>query len=180
MKISNVSLPRWGILTLLLAVLAPFALVPSAVSANGPETDRVPYHLTPAQLNQSLEIRPDTARPDDYVRVLYFHRVPGCPTCQLMSKYVYETIKTRFSKEVQNREVIISFHNFEDSRNAKLVKTFNIGSPSLVLIQGRDGKDVKAKTAGKIWPLAGDREKFFDYVEGEIDAYLQELHGGSK
>ena len=155
-----------AVLTLTLTVSVP------PVSAYDPQTDAAPYHLTPAELDKSLEVPPDINRPDNYVRVLYFHRIPGCSTCQLMSKYIYETVKTCFANEVKNREVILSYHNFEDVRNTKLVKAFRIGSPTLVIIQGKDGRDTKAKKADKIWTLAGDKEAFVKYVETEIRPWL--------
>lgn len=154
-----------------IAILATLG-VRSAI-AYDPQKDVAPYHLTNEQLDKTFGIKPDTKRPDDYVRVLYFHRVPGCATCQTMSKYVCETILKTYSEEVKNRQIVLRYFNFEDPKNAKLVKTFKIASPSLVLIQGRNGKDVKAKKADKIWSLAGDKAAFMKYVRKEINDYLE-------
>jgi len=132
-----------------------------------------PYHLTEKELDMALQVDAQSKRPDDYVRVLYFHRVPGCAACQVMSRYIYETILNKYPEEVRNRKIILRYYNFEDPKHAKLVKTFKIVSPTLVLIQGRNGKDVKAKYADKIWTLAGDKTDFMKYIEKEIDSYLK-------
>lgn len=156
---------------IILGILALMTLTP-ATFADDPESEKAPYYLTSAELERALEVQANLDRPDDYARVLYFHRTPGCSTCQLMSKYVFETIKTRFLIEVKNRTVILSYHNFEDPQNAKLVKTFKIASPTLVIIQGKNGKEVKAKKADRIWSLAGDKMSFMTYVEKEIRNWL--------
>ncbi len=138
-----------------------------------PQIDKTPYCMTVDELDRSLDVKPGVESPDDYVRVLYFHRVPGCATCQKMSKYIYETILTAYSNEVVRCRVILRYYDFEDPQNAKLVKTFKISSPSLVLVQGRGGKDVKAKKADQIWSLAKDKAAFVKYVGNEIDGYLK-------
>ena len=144
-----------------------------SVIASDPQNDGAPYQLTNEQLDKTFNVKPETKMPDDYVRVLYFHRIPGCATCQTMSKYVCDTIMKTYSEEVKNRQIVLRYFNFEDPQNAKLVKTFKIASPSLVLIQGRNGKDVKAIKADKIWSLAGDKTAFMKYVGKEINSFLK-------
>ncbi|MDD3469923.1 MAG: nitrophenyl compound nitroreductase subunit ArsF family protein [Thermoguttaceae bacterium] len=126
-------------------------------------------------MDQSLGIDPKIERPDEFVQVIYFHRLPGCDTCQKMSKYVYQTVKTRFAKEIANRRLVLRYQNFEDPKNVVLVQRLKIKSPSLAILWIKDGKPVKAKLATKIWSLAGEKEKFFDYVQEEIAAYVKEL-----
>ncbi len=157
-----------------LGFVATFLLaeVQSAV-AYDPQKENPPYYLTDDELDKLLNINPKTKKPDDYVRILYFHRVPGCATCQTMSKYLYETIVNQFSEEVKERNLILRYDNFENPKYQKLVHLFKISSPTLVLIQGRDGKDIKAKTLDKIWSLAGDKKAFMNYIEDEINAYLE-------
>lgn len=131
-----------------------------------------PYYLTVEKLDEALGVDKDTEKAKDYVRVIYFHRVPGCATCQMMSKYIFETVQKSFSGELKNKKVILRYYNFEDPKNEKLVKTFKVKSPSMFVIQGTGGKDVKAKNADQIWPLASDKKKFMEYVEKEIRDYF--------
>lgn len=165
---------RTNRMTLALCIVTIFTAVGiQTVSAYDPQKDKVPYYMTDDELDKTFGIKADAKMPDDYVRVLYFHRIPGCSTCQTMSKYVYEMILKTYSEQVKNRQVVLRYFNFEDPKNAKLVKTFKIASPSLVLIQGRGGKDIKAKYADKIWSLARDKNIFMKYVGKEIDGYLK-------
>ena len=162
---------KWMILGWCVIVMMTVGI--RSVSAYDPQKDKAPYHMTTDELDKTFDIKAETKIPNDYVRVLYFHRIPGCSTCQTMSKYVYETVLKAYSGDVKNRRIVLRYFNFEDPKNAKLVKTFKITSPSLVIIQGRDGKDIKAKKADKIWSLAGDKEAFMKYVSEEIGKYLK-------
>ena len=137
------------------------------------EDNKPPYYLTDVELDKKLGIDEKTEASKEYIWVVYFHRVPGCETCQLMSKYVYETVKERFANEVKDKQIVLRYRNFEEPKNAALVKKLGIKSPSLAVIQVKDGKMVKAKLADKIWSLAAEKEKFMDYVAREIKSYQE-------
>ena len=151
------------------------------------EDNRPPYYLTDAELDKKLGIDEKTEAPGDYaggtkeyIWLVYFHRVPGCDTCQLMSKYIYETIAERFADDVKEKKIVLRYRNFEETKNAGLVKMLGVKSPSLAIIYVKDGKLVKAKFAGKIWSLASVKEKFMKHVEEETKSYLTELKEAKK
>ena len=159
-------------LHVLLFVLATCFAVSYVCQAQTKAEDKPPYSLTDVELDKKLGIEEKTELPKEYIWVVYFHRVPGCDTCQLMSKYIYETVEKQFSDDVKGKKIVLRFQNFEDRKNAALVQKLGIKSPSLAIIQIKDGKLVKAKLAGQIWSLAAEKEKFVDYVEKEIKAYI--------
>jgi hypothetical protein len=139
------------------------------------EDDKPPYYLTDAELDKKLGVDEKNEAPKEYVWVVYFHQVPGCDNCRLMSKYAYETVKESFADEVKNRKIVLRYQDFEDKKNIELVRRLNVNSPTLVIIQVRDGKPVKAKRALEIWSHAADRENLMFYLEAEIKAYAGEL-----
>jgi hypothetical protein len=167
------------LLPALLFVLAVCIAAPRAISTEKKEEEKPPYYLTDAELDKKLGVADDEAlkveAPKEYIWVVYFHRVPGCATCQLMSKYIYETVEKRFGDQVKGKEIVLRFQNFEERKNAALVQRLGIKSPMLAIIQVKDGKLVKAKHADKVWTLAADKDKFIDYVEKEIKTYAEEL-----
>lgn len=143
-----------------------------------------PYYWTQEQLNKELNIDQQVdsegkpiivESPKDYITVIYFHRTPGCQTCQLMSKYVFETLKDKFAQPLQNKTVVLKYLNFEEAKNEKMVKRLKIGSPTMVVLQTANEKDVKAKRCDKIWELAGDKKEFFQFVENEVADYVKNL-----
>ena len=156
---------------LLFFLVAWFAAANIFSAEKKEEDNKPPYYLTDAQLDKALGIDEKVKAPKEYVWVVYFHRVPGCDTCQVMSKYIYETVKARFGDDVKDRKIVLRYRDLEDKKNADLIKKLGIKSPMLAVIQIKDGKMAKAKLADKIWSLAAEKKKFMDYVEKEIEAY---------
>lgn len=140
--------------------------------------NRPPYYLTDAELDKNLGVEENAATPNLSVWLVYFHRVPGCDTCQLMSQYIYETVGANFKDEANVKSLVLRYRNFEEEKNEVLVKKLNIKSPSLAILIVQNGKVVKAKLAGKIWSLAGDKKAFLEYVTEEILAYKKEIDAG--
>jgi hypothetical protein len=168
------------LLPALLFVLAAYTAAPSATSTEKNEEEKPPYYMTDAELDKKLGIDEKVEAPKEYIWVVYFHRVPGCATCQLMSKYIYETVEKRFGDEMKGKEIVLRFQNFEERKNAALVQRLAIKSPMLAIIQIKDGKLVKAKHADKVWTLVAEKDKFIDYVEKEIKTYTEELKGNKR
>lgn len=165
----------------ILFVLSAVVLSPMITQADEKKKDdKAPYYLTDEELDKKLGVDEKTELPEVFVWVVYLHRVPGCDTCQLMSKYIYETVDTRFKDDTKIKEIVLRYRNFEDKKNADLVKKLKIQSPSLAIMIVKNGKLVKAKLAGKIWSLAKDKDEFIDYVEKEINAYKKEIKEAKK
>ena len=112
--------------------------------------------------------------PDDYVWVVYFHRLPECEACRTMSLHLQEFFSSRFSGEVKRRRIVFRYRNFEDGTNAALVQKLKIASPALVVMLVKDKKPVEAKLAGRIWSLTAEQQELFDYLSEMIREYLDE------
>lgn len=167
------------LLTIML-VLTAVAFAQTMVQAQEKTDDKPPYYLTDEDLDKKLGVDEKAETPETYIWLVYFHRVPGCATCQLMSKSIYETVDTKFKEDVKTKGIVLRYQNFEDKKNAELVKKLKVQSPSLAIMVVKDGKLVKAKMAGQIWSLAGDKKKFIEYVEKEINGYNTEIKGTAK
>ena len=159
----------------ILVLVASFFYVSTVFAQQKMDENKPPYYLTDVELDKKLGIDEKKEAPKEYVWVIYFHRVPGCDTCQLMSKYVFETFKERFGDETKGKQIVLRYKNFEDRKNLDLVRKLKIQSPLLAIIFVKDGKMVKAKFATKIWSLTTEKEKFMEYVEKEIKVYSDEL-----
>ena len=141
----------------------------------GKEDNRPPYELDDKELDKKLGVDEKTGTLKDYVCIISFHRIPVCSSCQLMSNHVYETVAERFVDEVKTKQVVLRYRDFEEEKNADLVKKLGIKSPSLAVLQIKGGKMVKAKLAATIWSLAAEKEKFMDQVEEDINWYLSDF-----
>lgn len=132
-----------------------FAVLPNAMAADAP-----------------------VERPAHQVVATYFHRTERCPTCKKISAYIEESIKSEFASELKDAKVRIAMVDFQDAKNQKYVEAYGIDGPTLVLMNVRNGKVVAWKEAPKVWSLVGEKQKFFEYVRGEVHSYLDEAAGG--
>ena len=113
------------------------------------------------------------AEPSHQVIVCYFHRTVRCPTCQRISAYIEESVKTGFASQVKAGSVKMLMIDFQDSRNQQYTQAYGIEGPTLVLMDVQDGKVKAWKPAPKVWSLVGQKDEFFKYVQGEVQSYLQ-------
>ena len=110
--------------------------------------------------------------PDEYVWIVYFHRLPECEACLEMSQHLRELLAERFRDEVRQQRIMFRYRNFEEGSNAALVQTLKIASPTVAVLFVKEGKPLKAKLAGRIWSLAAEKQELFDYLGDMIQAYF--------
>ena len=103
----------------------------------------------------------------------YFHGSFRCPTCTSMEKYSREAIETNFKDKLSLGKIEFKSVNVEDRGNEHFVNDYQLYTKSLILSLVKDGKEVKSKNLDKIWQLAGNKQKFIDYVTGEINGFME-------
>jgi len=113
------------------------------------------------------------AGPSHQVIACYFHRTVRCPTCQKISTYIEESVKTGFAHPMKDGRVKMLMVDFQDSKNQKYSEAYRITGPTLVLMDVHDGKVTSWKPAPKVWSLVGNKDAFVRYVQGEVQSYLE-------
>jgi hypothetical protein len=113
-----------------------------------------------------------SAGPSHQVIACYFHRTVRCPTCKTISAYIEESVKTGFAAQMKDGRVKMVMIDFQDAKNEKYTKAYDIDGPTLVLMDVKDGKVVSWKPAPKVWSLVGKKDDFSKYVRGEVRSYL--------
>lgn len=114
------------------------------------------------------------AEPEHQVVARYFHRTQRCPTCMKISGLIEEAVQTGFTEEFKNGQVRLEMVDYEDPKNADLVKAYNISDPMLVLIDVRNGAVRQSKLAPQVWALFMKKDAFLKYVQDEIRSCLEE------
>ena len=109
--------------------------------------------------------------PADRVVVMYFHRVPGCPTCQKMRAYTQDAVKDEFAKQIKDGKVELHFINFEDQKNATLTKGYKVSGPTLIVARVTGNKVTEYKNLTEMWSKVGDKKAFIDYVQSAVKDY---------
>jgi hypothetical protein len=111
---------------------------------------------------------------ENKVIAYYFHGSFRCPTCHKLEQYSKEAIEENFKDEIAHGALEFAVINVEEKGNKHFVNEYQLYTKSLVISRIEDGKETKHKNLEKIWEYVRDKQKFFDYVTGEIQAYLEE------
>ena len=112
--------------------------------------------------------------PQAKVIAYYFHGSFRCFTCTNMEKYSKEAIETNFKDALASGALEFKPVNVEERGNEHFVDDYKLYTKSLILSMVKDGKEVKHKNLDKIWELARNKQKFIDYVAGEINEFMKD------
>lgn len=104
----------------------------------------------------------------------YFHGSFRCYTCTNMEKYTREAIDMNFKNDLASGRIEFKAVNVEDRGNEHFVNDYKLYTKSLILSLVKDGKEVKSKNLDKIWELARNKQKFIDYVAGEVNVFMKD------
>jgi hypothetical protein len=109
--------------------------------------------------------------PKDRVVVMYFHATERCPTCKKMGAYSDEAVKGAYREEIKKGTVSFYFIDYEDEKNEKLVKGYDVAGPALIVAKITDNKVAKYASLEDIWTKVGDKPAFLKYVQDSVAAY---------
>ncbi len=112
--------------------------------------------------------------PQAKVIVYYFHGSFRCVTCTNMEKYSREAIEVNFKDALTSGRLEFKAVNVEDRGNEHFVDDYKLYTKSLILSLVKDGKEAKSKNLDKIWELARNKQKFMDYVTGELNTFMKD------
>lgn len=108
------------------------------------------------------------------VMVYYFHGSFRCYTCTNMEKFSREAVETHSKDALDSGKLEFKEVNVEDKGNEHFVDDYKLYTKSLILSLVKDGKEIKSKNLDKIWELARNKQKFIEYVTGEVDAFMKD------
>lgn len=109
--------------------------------------------------------------PGDKVIAYYMHGTFRCITCNKIEATAKEVVQTKFAREIKEGRLEWKVANFQE--DDALAKRYNIATSTLVLIQRKDGRDIRFEKLEQIWNLVNNKPAFVSYVQGEINAYLK-------
>ncbi|MFH1856620.1 MAG: nitrophenyl compound nitroreductase subunit ArsF family protein [Candidatus Omnitrophota bacterium] len=104
----------------------------------------------------------------------YFHGSFRCPTCMNMEKYSREAIDSNFKDALASGNLEFKVVNVEERGNEHFVDEYKLYTKTLILSMVKDGKKIKSKNLDKIWELARNKQKFIEYVTGEVNAFMKD------
>ena len=118
---------------------------------------------------------PNASSPEGNRKVVayYFHGRVRCVSCVKIESLSSKAIRERFSEELRTGRLAFREVNVEDPGNRHFIDDYRLTSQSLVIVEYRDGRQVRWKNLEKVWVLLGSEEMFFPYVQESVSSYLK-------
>lgn len=113
-----------------------------------------------------------SAAPSVQVKVYYFHRKFRCPSCIEIENLVEKTLKATYANQMAEGRLVWRSIDLSEKENEHFTKDYSFTFNSLIVVESRDGKDVRFKNLEKIFEIYEDQEKASGYVREEVGEYL--------
>lgn len=108
----------------------------------------------------------------DRVIAYYFHGSQRCQTCLTIEAYTAEAIRTGFADALSSGALEWKVVDIEEPENEHFVQDYQISTRTVVLVEMKDGKQVRWSPLGRVWKLVGDKPAFMSYIQAETKEYL--------
>ncbi len=168
---------RKTMLTGIIAVCTILFLISAGFTYGESEQDKkLPADSSAAveeEVVESADSLESEAAPDERVVAYYFHTTRRCASCKKIEAYSSEAIKTGFESELKNGKLEFYSINTDESENKHFIDDYELYTKSLIITKINGDKETEWKNLTEVWQLLGDKEKFYRYVRGEIQAYLE-------
>jgi hypothetical protein len=102
----------------------------------------------------------------------YFHATERCATCRLIESQSGEAITAQFASELAKNILEWRLVNIQLPQNRHFIQDYQLFTRSLVLVELKDGRQVRYKVLEKTWELVGNKAALQDYVVREVRAML--------
>lgn len=109
----------------------------------------------------------------DRVILANFHGTQRCAACETVGKYAKKTVKERFKEEQEEGRVVFKSIDGQLPENKELVQKYQARGSSLYINAIKNGED-NIKEDVRVWRLLSSEKEFMDYLEDEINSYLDE------
>ncbi|MFH1673159.1 MAG: nitrophenyl compound nitroreductase subunit ArsF family protein [Pseudomonadota bacterium] len=143
---------------LLVFVLGSATFLIAKESRQGPETD------PEKSLRQSSH----------KVVTYYFHGRARCSSCRKIEAYTREAILSGFADAIRDGRLEWLAVNIEEHGNEHFIKDFKLYTKSVVIVDTRNGEQIRWKNLKKVWELLYDKDAFLKYIRDEVGSYLAE------
>ena len=107
------------------------------------------------------------------VAAYYFHGRVRCVSCVKIGNLSGKAIRERFPEELRTGRLAFREVNIDDPANRHFIDDYGLSSQSLVIVEYRDGRQVRWKNLEKIWTLLDSEKEFLPYVQEGVSSYLK-------
>ena len=116
---------------------------------------------------------PAVAASGPSVVAYYFHGRVRCASCVKIGNLSGKAIRERFPEELRKGRLAFRQVNIDEPENRHFIDDFGLSSQSLVIVEYRDGRQVRWTNLEKIWTLLDSEKEFLPYVQEGVSSYLK-------
>jgi hypothetical protein len=103
----------------------------------------------------------------------YFHGRVRCASCMKIESLSGKVIRERFPEELRTGRLAFREVNVEEPGNRHFIDDYRLTSQSLVIVEYRDGRQVRWKNLEKVWTLLESEKEFLPYVQEGVSSYMK-------
>lgn len=107
------------------------------------------------------------------VRVYYFHTSQRCATCKRIEALSEEAVRTGFRGELERGEVEWRVVNLDDPASRHFTQDYELYTKSVVVTERVGDRETRWKQLPRVWELVRDPPGFRQYVQREVQGYLE-------
>ena len=110
------------------------------------------------------------------LQVYYFHGDFRCESCITIENYTKEVIKNFYTMEIKRGLIDFNIINIDQPENEHFQTEYALVSQSVILsLRNKKEKELDWKNLEAVWQYYINKDKFFEYLKSNIDAYLKEI-----
>jgi len=103
----------------------------------------------------------------------YFHGRVRCASCVKIGNLSGKAIRERFPEELRTGLLAFRQVNIDEPENRHFIDDFGLSSQSLVIVEYRDGRQVRWMNLERVWTLLDSEKEFLPYVQEGVSSYLK-------
>ena len=111
--------------------------------------------------------------PGARVVAYYFHGRVRCVSCVKIESLSGKAIRERFAEELGTGLLVFREVNIDEPGNRHFIDDYGLSSQSLVIVEYRDGRQVRWKNLEKVWTLLDSEKEFLPYVQEGVSSFLK-------
>jgi hypothetical protein len=104
----------------------------------------------------------------------YFHGNVRCMTCRAIEAQTQQTLQSQFADVLKSGLLEWRVVNLDVPGNEHFIKDYQLTTRSVVLVEFKDGKQVRWLNLPHIWDLVHTPPAFSEYIVTETRRYLEQ------
>ena len=106
------------------------------------------------------------------LKVYLFHTRKKCMTCRRIEKWTKQLLESEYAAQLKLGNIIYQPVNVAEKKNEHFIHDYNLITKTIVLSRLVNGKEEEWKNLDKIWAMTFNKQKFWQYIQKEIQQHL--------